>query len=82
MGQILRNDFLMYLKEFEPSFKNGILMFICPSCKTHRVRVPICPYRDRNDGCWTMTGELPNITVTPSINIGCWHKNIVEGEFK
>lgn len=34
-------------------------------------------------GFWTVTGEPPNITVQPSINVGpdIWHGHITDGKF-
>jgi hypothetical protein len=70
------------LKDYEPRMNGGFLMFICPACGEHSLRVAICPTKDHNDRCWSMSGELPNVTVTPSINFeGHWHKNITEGKF-
>ena len=38
--------------------------------------------RSANDNFWTVTGDPPNITVTPSINVGpeIWHGWITNGE--
>lgn len=70
------------LADYEPQIKGGVLIFLCPTCEEHQIRVYLCPKRDHNDRCWTATGELPNLTLAPSINIeGHWHKNITAGKF-
>ncbi len=41
-----------------------------------------CPATDEPHGHWTRTGDPPNVTVTPSINIGpeIWHGHLTAGE--
>lgn len=70
------------LADYEPVIKNGVLMFICPACEEHSIRVAICPTKDHNGRCWSASGELPNITLKPSVNLsGHWHHSIVDGKF-
>ncbi len=35
---------------------------------------------NESEGEWTVTGEAPTLTVTPSINTGTWHGFITNGE--
>lgn len=71
------------LSDFEPKITpNGFLTFICPTCKDHKIRVPLEPQKDSRGQSWKHQGELPNLSLQPSIDAGCWHGNIVNGELK
>lgn len=63
------------LLDYNPKFignKLGII-FTCPACKDHKIRITF----DR----WTFTGsDFTNITLSPSINVGCWHGIIEKGK--
>jgi hypothetical protein len=40
----------------------------------------LTPAVDRNGRSWTHTGEFPEtLSVTPSIDAGCWHGFITQG---
>ena len=70
----------MKLRDLNPKFVNGILVFDCPcgNCGG-RVRVPVAP-RVENDHSWQSSGEYPDmLTLTPSVNAGCWHGHITNG---
>jgi hypothetical protein len=74
----------MKLSELNPQYVSGILMFDCPTCTktdyTHKIRVPLAPTVS-NGKSWQHTGEFPDtLTLTPSVNAGCWHGNITNGE--
>lgn len=70
----------MKLANLNPVFADGKLRFDCP-LHSHKIVVPIGPVAV--NGVWTMEGELPNVTVHPSINAACgFHKNVVNGEFQ
>lgn len=56
----------------------------CPVCKSHRFNLPVHTQGPCNTGLyrWGIKGTLPNITITPSINMGgscSWHGFIIEG---
>lgn len=71
----------MRLLDLNPTIKEpGVLVFDCPCNKCGgRVRVPLLPNtNDRGQG-WTHTGCLDNLTLTPSVNAGCWHGWIKDG---
>lgn len=75
----------MKLSELDPVLKNDILRFDCPVCSlkgnSHSVRICILPRRDEQGNGWAREGEFPDtLTLRPSINVGCWHGNIVAGE--
>lgn len=75
----------MKLSELEPKLSDtGVLRFWCPVCtgdKTHGVRVPLAPATDKDGQSWQHTGQFPDtLTLHPSINVGCWHGHIVDGE--
>lgn len=68
----------MRLTTLDPKLSDGgWLRFDCPVCvKNHGIRVPLGPGSQ-----WSATGEFPEtLTVSPSIDVGCWHGHIVEGE--
>lgn len=71
------------LTSWEPQINNGFLMFLCPNCQDHQIRVPLNHTRDHNNRSWNhnFNGNFDELTVTPSINVGCWHKNIKGGKF-
>jgi uncharacterized protein DUF6527 len=84
----------MRLSELAPKLEGNILTFDCPSCtsnlpttdnfydgREHKIRVPLKPGEPNQNGAiWNVTGEYPNLTLTPSINAGCWHGFITNGE--
>ena len=61
----------------------GILVFDCPKCtgdNVHRIRVALDPPA-KNPKPWKRTGAFPDtLTLTPSINAGCWHGYVTNGE--
>lgn len=85
----------MMLRDLSPelagSTANGVLWFDCPrsGCE-HQVRVPISqgPYHERDVGggkvkVWQATGEFPDsLSLIPSVNVGCWHGFVQNGEVK
>lgn len=66
----------MKLSELEPCVKGGFLKFLCPCKCGGSIRVPLDE--------WRMTGELPNITLHPSIDARTHrvHFSIINGEIK
>jgi len=73
----------MKLTDFEPNMAGGFLVFWCPACRgehDHRIRVPIAP-TVFHEHSWRPAGEFPaTLTLTPSIDAGCWHGNLTNGE--
>lgn len=78
----------MTLSEFDPQWKEGvngelILKMWCPCGRKarHRIRVPVTtakletPWR-RNGPSFTV------LTIAPSVDTGCWHGVIEDGEVK
>lgn len=77
----------MNLADLNPKMfhDDTFIRFDCPVCKggekQHCVGVAILPKVDQNGKGWTKTGEFPHtLTLSPSINIGCWHGHIINGE--
>lgn len=75
----------MRLSELDPKLANGFLRFDCPVCSTkgdsHAIRVPLAPQTDRWGQSWHYSGEYPeSLTLSPSVDAGCWHGNITNGE--
>lgn len=71
----------MTLRSLDPKLaENNVLVFDCPCGKCGgRVRVPLAP--SVGDCQWQHTGEFPDtLTLSPSVNAGCWHGHIVNGE--
>lgn len=71
----------MRLSELDPKLTTETLRFDCPTCtkegNAHGIRIPA------SGGTWTLSGEFPDsLTVTPSIDVGCWHGFIKDGEVK
>lgn len=72
----------MRLSSLDPKLSdNKVLRFDCPKCSQpginncHAVRVPL------EGSHWTYSGEFPEtLTVMPSIDIGCWHGFISNGD--
>jgi hypothetical protein len=62
----------------------GCLLLACPGCgwvSGMRVGNP----KPEKSPSWLLTGELPNITMRPSINcIGCcgWHGHLTNGVYR
>ena len=76
----------MKLRDLDPKLSdNGVLRFDCPTCtpngNAHGIRVALAPAVDRHGQSWQHTGEFPDtLTLSPSVNAGCWHGTIVNGE--
>lgn len=74
----------MTLADVDARIKGGFLIFDCPNpeCPNgrHGIRVPLAPQVDRHGQSWQHSGELPNLTLTPSVDAGCWHGFIRNGE--
>jgi hypothetical protein len=69
----------MRLETLHPRLKENVLVFDCPCGQCGgRVRVPVAD--EKVEGKWKTTGIFPNLTLDPSINAGCWHGNITNGE--
>ncbi len=73
----------MILAELDPVINaNNVLIFDCPNCRDHRIRVPLSPTGKKLEGGplgWGYTGDLSNLTLDPSVNAGCWHGHIENG---
>jgi uncharacterized protein DUF6527 len=75
----------MLLSELEPKLTSDVLTFDCPVCKgedSHRIRVPLKPRVDHTGLAWDHSGDLENMTLHPSVNAGCWHGHVTNGEIK
>ena len=72
----------MQLSELNPKItESGFLVFDCPCSKCGgRIRVPLHPAQDRDGQSWSHSGNLENITLQPSVNAGCWHGFISNGQ--
>lgn len=77
----------MRLSELDPKLSaSGILRFDCPACSpkghAHGIRVALSPPAPYEYGkTWQRTGEYPEtLTLHPSIDAGCWHGQITNGE--
>jgi hypothetical protein len=75
----------MKLTELDPSWKNGILVIDCPCGKCGgkiRVRTSQAtgPAQTGDGPIWKASGEFPELTLSPSLNTGCWHGFIIKGE--
>ena len=64
---------------------SAVLVFDCPCGASHKLRIPV----DRNatgrrttPQVWKLEGNMPDISLTPSVDAGCWHGNIVKGEIQ
>lgn len=75
---------MIRLSALEPNLKEGFLSFWCPVCRddsAHKIRVPLAPTKDRYEQSWQHSGECPDtLTLTPSVDAGCWHGYIQNGE--
>jgi len=55
--------------------EHNVLTMDCPCGQGHRIAVPL------DDPRWKASGSFPDsFSVTPSIDAGCWHGNITNGE--
>lgn len=75
------------LSDLDPKLAGGFLRFDCPACSlngnAHGIRVPLLPQIDRFGQSWGHSGEFPDsLTLTPSIDAGCLHGHIVNGEIR
>jgi len=72
----------MKLNELNPKLTEGILVFDCPCGQCGgKIRVQVGPSADKERGIWRISGNFPEITLTPSIRADpCWHGNIEKGE--
>ena len=66
---------------------DGILKFDSPSCtrsgNPHAIRVALAPAKTAAGAAWHHTGKFPDtLTLEPSINAGCWHGYITNGEVR
>lgn len=76
----------MKLKDLDAKLNENVLTFDCPSCKdqnAHKIRVPLSPATDRHGQSWNHGGEFPEtLTLQPSVDAGCWHGWITNGEVR
>jgi hypothetical protein len=74
----------MKLSDFDPRVKGGFLIFDCPTCTpkgdAHGIRVPLAPAQDSHGQSWQHSGNFPDLTLHPSVDAGCWHGWIRDGE--
>lgn len=63
----------MKLSDLSPYLDSGDLVFHCPCLDGSRIRVPLS-----SDG-WQMTGELPIISLSPSIHIKIFEGEVEKG---
>jgi hypothetical protein len=67
----------MKLSELNPKIESvRVLVFDCPCGGGHKLRIPIGSEKDQ----WEMTGKLETLTLRPSIEAGCWHGFVTNGE--
>jgi hypothetical protein len=71
----------MRLIDLDPKLTTTTLRFDCPTCTrvgySHGIRIPV------TGSHWALPGEFPHsLTVTPSIDAGCWHGFITNGEIR
>jgi hypothetical protein len=65
------------LAELNPKIDlQKVLVFDCPCGQGHKLRLPMGPEKTQ----WTATGDLANLTLTESVEVGCWHGFIKKGE--
>jgi len=70
----------MRLESLNARYRNGILVFDCPCGKcAGKLRVPTTEATPDGKLQWAVSGEFPNLTLTPSVDAGCWHGHIVDG---
>lgn len=73
----------MKLADLDPKLAANVLSFDCPCGAGHKIRVPIgaqLPNRSAGE-VWQASGEFPaSFTITPSIDAGCWHGHVTDGE--
>lgn len=72
------------LIDLDPKLAHAVLTFRCPVCKDtpgeHRIRVTLKGARTIGFQ-WDWSGTFPNsLTISPSIDAGCWHGFITHGE--
>lgn len=74
----------MKLRDLQPRFNGRFLVFDCPCGKCGgRIRVALAPQQDSQGQAWNYTGEFPDsLSLTPSVNAGCWHGYITNGEVR
>ena len=72
----------MKLRDFSPVLKDsGFLVFDCPCGKCGgRIRVALAPTKDSHGQSWQHFGNFPDLTLHPSVDAGCWHGWIWDGE--
>ncbi len=75
----------MKITDLDPRWKDGILVIDCPCGKCGgKIRIPTTLYRGQGQTGdsykWQVSGEFPNLTLHPSVNAGCWHGFIKDGE--
>lgn len=73
----------MRLSDLNPKLSDSrILRFDCPTCRDHGIRIPITGADPNKNGfVWAAEGEFPDtVTLTPSVDAGCWHGFICNGE--
>ncbi len=63
----------MNLVDLNGKLAGGYLVFDCPACRDHKIRVPLAPMQGPNGHSWQHSGEFPALTLTPSVDAGCWH---------
>jgi hypothetical protein len=67
----------MKLEELHPVIESKkILVIDCPCGTGHRIPLPIGEGKDE----WTMKGKLENLSLEPSIEVGCWSGFIKDGK--
>jgi hypothetical protein len=71
----------MKLEDLNPRITDSnVLIFDCPCLQCGgRVRVPLKPTRNHRGESWDHSGKLPNLTLVPSVDAGCWHGYVSNG---
>jgi hypothetical protein len=77
----------MRITDFDPRWKAGVLVIDCPCGKCGgriRVRTQLAegPKQTGDEHIWQVSGEFPDLTLTPSVDAGCWHGFITNGDVK
>lgn len=67
----------MKLSDLNPKIElQKVLVCDCPCGGGHKLRIPFGTEQSE----WKCTGQLPNISIKPSILTDCWHGFITNGE--
>ena len=69
---------MIKLADLDPKIAENVLTFDCPTCRDHRIRVPLHPRQDHTGRAWSHFGTIAELTLTPSVDTGCFH-GLIQG---